>query len=231
MPSDSHPAGDPRRPQTTDALGDRVIGLPTCVTVVDGINGGPDEIRVLRRGDGRWFVGDPSDDYRHSLLIRTDGEILKYLRAKQLRPGLLPDGHPCGRYFDVGSYAVRITAADALTWFEKHGLTPPEDLERGAALPSPSIPQQTRLRLDAEREVAILDGQPHSVGEDAIIMLGVLLDRLGGWVAGKELHRKPHDLVRPDRTLRGMPRAIKRLVESNTKRGYRITVFDTSPMA
>lgn len=92
---------------------------------------------------------------------------------------------------------------------ESRKMTPPE-----AAAPLP------RLTATLDPPQAVVDSRPYALSDDGAALVNVLIEA-NDWISGPEITKKTGQ-PRPDRTIKNLPKAIQRLIESKPGKGNRI---------
>lgn len=80
------------------------------------------------------------------------------------------------------------------------------------------------LSIDKQRMEAFYDGVPHSITERQADFLEKLLENPGVWIGGSELKSNYHE--RLDKVKNSLPEPILKLIESHTRKGYRLRESD-----
>jgi len=77
--------------------------------------------------------------------------------------------------------------------------------------------EPTGPNLDHDRQRVSLKGKWYDLTNEQTAVLSVLVQAKGAWVGGSNCGGS-----RPDKTIKGMPRPVRKIVQSHTRNGYRI---------
>jgi len=99
--------------------------------------------------------------------------------------------------------------------------------------PAPDAEQAVQPdRICINDGTIMLDGNPYTgLSLEAVTVIKELIRMRGRFTSSTDLKNPPHNVGRADRIVKRLPLPIRNIIESQTGRGMRLTVFDRNDLA